>query len=192
MDLLSSHTSGDILVTDSSGQAVDSGIQISYPNAGFHNSIYRGKNIQSYFDDGSLYKRINGTDGYNLFEDLFIGDYFDITMPATSLSSAQTVRCLLAHFDYYLRSGDTETNFHHAVIVPFNSFENTAQMYDSNINTSGYNGSNIHATALPIYATALESVFSTHLKSFRDLLSTAGVTSGTSMAGAGFSGYASS
>ena len=198
MEKVDDATENDIAILESDGQVADSGLQkkillsvSEQATAGFHNSIYRGKNIQSYLTDGSLYKRINGTDGYELFEDLFIGDYFDITMPQTSLSSAQTVRCLLAHFDYYLRSGNAETTFHHAVIVPFNSFANTAQMYSSNINTSGYNGSAMHSTTLPIYATALESVFSTHLKTFKDLLSTAGVTSGTSMAGAGFAGYAS-
>ena len=198
METVENPVAGNILTTDENGQANDSGfakkILLSIneqATAGFHNSIYRGKSIQSYYDDGSLYKRINGTDGYELFEDLFIGDYFDITMPATSLSSAQTVRCLLAHFDYYLRSGDTETTFHHAVIVPFNSFANTAQIYASNINTSGYNGSVMHQTTLPIYKEALATIFGSHLKSFRDLLSTAGVTSGTSMAGAGFSGYSS-
>ena len=196
MEKVDDATENDIAILESDGQVADSGLQkkillsvSEQATAGFHNSIYRGKNIQSYLTDGSLYKRINGTDSYELFEDLFIGDYFDITMPQTSLSSAQTVRCLLA--DYYLRSGDSETTFHHVVIVPFNSFVNTAKMYDSNINTQGYNGSAMHSTTLPIYATALESVFSTHLKTFKDSLSTAGVTSGTSMAGAGFAGYAS-
>ena len=47
--------------------------------AGFHNSIYRGKDITSYFNDGSLYDRIAGTNGFAPFEDLYIGDF--IKMP---------------------------------------------------------------------------------------------------------------
>ena len=220
MSKVSSPTSGDILTVDSNGQAVDSGatplwhgneasslpIPINadlleghpasyfvpvYANAGSHNSIYRGKNIQSYFEDGTLYKRINGTDGYDLFEDLFIGDYFDITMPATSLSDVQTVRCMIAHFDYYLRTGDTLTDYHHVVIVPYNNFADKAAMHSSADTSVGYFGSTMYTTTLPIYATALASVFGEHLKTYRDVLSTAGSSTGQSMAAATYTGYAS-
>ena len=34
------------------------------------------KDITSYYQDGSLWKRLNGTDGYALFEDVYVGDYF--------------------------------------------------------------------------------------------------------------------
>ena len=59
-------------------------------NAGFHNSIYRGKNLTGVYTIEQICSRIsNGT-----FDDLFIGDYFDITI-STSYTSSETVRYLL-------------------------------------------------------------------------------------------------
>lgn len=156
-----------------------------------HSSIFRGNYIGEYVTDGSLYKRINGTDGYELFEDLYVGDYFDIELPVLSLSTAkQTVRCMIADFDYYRRKGDSETTLHHVVILPKNSFANTAQMEESNITSNGYYGSKMATVTLPVYQTALENIFGDHMKTFKDILTTSGATSGVSMAGAGFTGYA--
>lgn len=156
-----------------------------------HSSIFRGNDISEYVTDGSLYKRINGTDGYELFEDLYVGDYFDIELPVLSLSTAkQTVRCMIADFDYYRRKGDSETTFHHVVIVPKNSFANTAQMEETNITSNGYYGSKMATVTLPVYQTALENIFGDHMKTFKDILTTSGAASGASMAGAGLTGYA--
>lgn len=76
--------------------------------AGAHNGFYRGKNITSYFSDGSLWNRINGTGGYKLFEDLFLGDY--ITVGSNSYA--------IVDFDYYYNSGDANVNVHHLVMMP--------------------------------------------------------------------------
>lgn len=76
--------------------------------AGYHNSIYREKNITGYLNDGSLWSRINGTNGYSLFEDLFLGDY--ITVGANSYA--------IVDFDYYIRCGDADLNVHHLVMMP--------------------------------------------------------------------------
>ena len=58
--------------------------------AGWHNSFFRGKDITEYLTDGTLWKRVNGTDGYELFEDLYVGDYF--------VKNSKTYR--IAAFDY--------------------------------------------------------------------------------------------
>ena len=79
-----------------------------YNNAGFHNSIYRGKNITSYLTDGSLWNRIKGAGGYELFADLFLGDY--ITVGSNSYA--------IVDFDYYIRCGQTDINEHHIVMMP--------------------------------------------------------------------------
>ena len=84
------------------------GSDLGNNNAGFHNSIYRGKNITSYLTDGSLWSRISGSDGYSLFEDLFVGDY--ITVGSNSYA--------IADFDYYLRTGSSDLNTHHLVMMP--------------------------------------------------------------------------
>ena len=81
--------------------------------AGYHNSIYRGKNITSYLTDGSLWKRLTGTGGYALFEDLYLGDY--ITVGSNSYE--------IADFDYYIRCGystayNADIQKHHVVMIP--------------------------------------------------------------------------
>lgn len=76
--------------------------------AGYHNGIYRGKNITSYFTDGSLWNRIAGTGGYSLFEDLYLGDY--ITIGSNSYA--------IVDFDYYIRCGSTDITAHHLVMMP--------------------------------------------------------------------------
>ena len=149
-------------------------------NAAAHNAIYRGKNIQDKYIDGSLYTAIeNGT-----FEDLFIGDYFDITI-TTSLGGSETVRCMLAGFDVYWGCGDTAMFTHHAVIVPANCFATTAKMNTENVTTGGYTGSEMYTTVLPVYQTALETVFGNRLLNNRELLTNA-VTDGKSSGWAWF------
>lgn len=76
--------------------------------AGFHNGIYRGKNISSYLTDGTLWKRINGSDGYELFEDLYIGDYIVVNGRSYTI----------VDFDYYIRTGSVDLNVHHLVMMP--------------------------------------------------------------------------
>lgn len=79
------------------------------PTAGAHNGIYREKDITQYFTDGSLWSRINGTDGYSLFEDIYLGDYIVIN----------SVSYTVVDFDYYLhRCGGTDFNQHHLVMMP--------------------------------------------------------------------------
>ena len=127
-------------------------------NAGFHNSIFRGKDITSYLTDGSLYTRIsNGT-----FEDLFVGDYIvknDITWR-------------IAGFDVYLHKGDTELTKHHAIIVP-DKHLTTAQMNSSDTTVGGYVASSMYTTTLPsILDTYITPVFGSHVIEIRNLLTT--------------------
>jgi len=75
---------------------------------GFHNGIYRGKNITSYLTNGSLWNRIKGAGGYKLFEDLYLGDY--ITVGSNHFA--------IVDFDYYLRCGSIGMNEHHIVMMP--------------------------------------------------------------------------
>ena len=76
--------------------------------AGFHNGIYRGKNITSYLTDGSLWNRIKGAGGYALFDDLYLGDY--IAVGSNSYA--------IVDFDYYIRCGETSVGDHHIVMMP--------------------------------------------------------------------------
>ena len=154
--------------------------------AGLHNSIYRGKNIQDKYNDGSLWAAISS----GTFEDLYIGDYFDITI-STSFTASETVRCLLAGFDVYYKCGDSPLNTHHAVIVPMNCFAATAAMNSSNDTTGAYYGSAMHNNVLPVYSSAIKNVLGSHLLTHRELLTNSVSTTVSSMAGAGFTGASS-
>ena len=122
--------------------------------AGFHNSIFRGKDITSYLTDGSLWDRIKGTNGYSLFEDLFIGDYFN----------KNSVIWRICHFDYWLNTGDTYWNdksgssnpytlnyssTHHIVIMPDSNLlvadgSTTHWLNSSDTTSGGYQGTTFY------------------------------------------------
>ena len=76
--------------------------------ADFHNAIPRGKDITAYLTDGTLWKRINGTNGFSLFEDLYVGD--------TITAGGQ--QYVIVDFDYYIRSGSVDITEHHLVMMP--------------------------------------------------------------------------
>lgn len=154
-----------------------------YAGAGAHNGLFRGKSIQDKYEDGSLFMAIqNGT-----FEDLYIGDYFDITI-STKFTSSEQVRCLLAGFDIYWNHGDLPLRTHHAVIVPKNAFAAAAQMNTSDDTTGAYLSSNMRTAVLTEYSTALSQVFGSHCLSCRDLSSSGTTSTAASMAGASYTG----
>ena len=155
-------------------------------SAAAHNSIYRGKNLTNVYTVDEICQRISA----GTFEDLYVGDYFDVSI-TTDLGGTETVRCILAGFDIFWNNGDTAFTKHHAVIVPKDCFKTTAKMNDSNVTTGGYAGSKMHTTVLPIYAAALQIALNNHILSHRELLTTAVSTTGNSNAGAGQTGYAS-
>lgn len=82
-----------------------------------------GKDITSYFSDGTIYKRLAGTDGYKLFEDIYVGDYFQmsraITCPNSYQGEAGTKWVTIADIDGAYGRGDSSlVNYHHLICVP--------------------------------------------------------------------------
>ena len=154
--------------------------------ASAHNSIYRGKNLTNVYTVDEICQRISA----GTFKDLYVGDYFDISI-TTDLGGAETVRCILAGFDVFWNNGDTAFTKHHAVIVPKDCFKTKSVMNDTNVTTGGYVGSKMYKTVLPVYAAALQTALNNHILSHRELLTTAVSTTGNSNAGAGITGYAS-
>lgn len=150
------------------GDKGDSGIvtPVVIPNsAATHNAIFRGKDLTNIYSIDEICRRIsNGT-----FEDLYIGDYFDITI-STSYMANEKVRCILSGFDIYYNIGDTAFTKHHAVVVPKNCFNKTAPMNLTNTADGGFVGSNIWKTVLPVYKTALQSALKNHILMHRTLL----------------------
>lgn len=137
-------------------------------NAGAHNGIYRGINLLERYSLAEIYTRIY--DGS--FDDLFVGDYFTLTI------NGEIMNCILAGFDLFLNTGDTNTTRHHAVVVTEKAFTQRYQMGASGT-TGGFVNSNMWTTVIPEYVASLESVIgSDHLISYRTELSNS-VSSGS-------------
>lgn len=131
-------------------------------NAGFHNSIYRGKYLGSSVTAAQYAAISAGT-----FDDLFIGDYW--TIPVTISGTTKSVNWRIAVFDYWLHKGQTECTTHHVVIVPDTALYN-ATMNDSNTIEGGYVGSKMYTTNLGKAKTAINGAFgSSHILSHSDI-----------------------
>lgn len=128
-----------------------------YPNAGSHNSIYRGKNLGSTVTQAQYTAIRNGT-----FEDLFIGDYWVIG----------GINYRIAAFDYFFNTGDINCTTHHVVIVPDKCLY-TAKMNDTNTTQGGYAGSKMYRTELNRAKTMVKSAFNNNILKHRLYLSTA-------------------
>jgi len=125
------------------------------PNAGAHNAIYRGKSLGSEVT-AEQYAAIDA----GTFEGLYIGDYWTIG----------GVNYRIAHFDYWLHTGDTECTTHHVVLVPDKNLY-TAKMNDSNATTGAYVGSAMYTTNLAQAKTAINTAFSaSHILNHREYL----------------------
>lgn len=132
--------------------------QLTYDNAGAHNSIYRGKNLGTTVTEEQWEAISSGT-----FTDLYIGDYWVIG----------GVNWRIAAFDYYLNCGDTSFTKHHAVIVP-DACLYYAQMNTTNVTTGAYKGSAMYTANLTQAKSTINSAFgSSHVLSHRIYLSNA-------------------
>lgn len=128
---------------------------ISPNNAGAHNSIYRGKNLGTRVTEAQWAEIKAGT-----FRDLFIGDYWSIG----------GMDYIIAAFDYWLNTGDTVCNTHHAVVIP------RSQLYLYHMNTDnttdgGYVGSDMYKNGLTQAKTTFNTAFgSAHILNHREIL----------------------
>lgn len=133
-------------------------------NAGYHNSIYRGKKLGNSITAEQWSEISAGT-----FSDMFIGDYW--TLPITINGVTSNMDFIIAAFDYWWNVGDTfpqGSNKHHVVMVPRGSLY-TAQMNSTNITTGGYVGSEMYTTNLTEARNAINSTFASHIYSVRKL-----------------------
>lgn len=152
---------GDVTGTASGNLPLISG-------AGFHNSIFRGKNL----GNAVTTEQYNAIDA-GTFDDLFIGDYWVIN----------GINWRIAAFDYWLHMGDTECLNHHVVIVPDSvlatcKMNNTSTTDGGYVNSDFYKGTNSN-TGKSTAQSAINNAFgSTHILTHRELLTT-GVSSGS-------------
>ena len=152
--------------------------------AASHNGIFRGKDLTNVYTIDEICERIsNGT-----FEDLYIGDYFDVTINA---EGSEVVRCILAGFNMCLYNNDISFTSNHAVIVTKNCLTTTHSMNPTNTTVGGFAGSDMWETVIPLYNTAFGSVFGRHLLSHITLLTKVMNADLASNAGAGLKGASS-
>lgn len=153
--------------------------------AAAHNSIYRGKDLTSYFTSGGMSTAIAA----GTFDDIFPGDYItkSVTVNGTTYSN---VKWLVADLDYHLHRGDAETTAHHVVMIPENNL-GTSYMNSTNTTAGGYQGSYMWKTLIPKYVTGIVNAFgSGHVLEHKEVLTNAMNANSASAAGAGWTGSA--
>ena len=142
-------------------------------NAGYHNSIYRGKYLGDHVTEDQWLAIHSGA-----FTDMFIGDYWVIN----------GVTWRIGAFDYWYRCGDTECTTHHVLIVPDTNLA-TCQMNSTNVTTGAYIGSDFYTgansnTGRSSAQTAINNAFgAAHILTHREYLQNA-VTDGHQSGGA--------
>lgn len=152
------------------------------------------KNITQYFTDDTFYKRLAGTDGFVLCEDIHIGDYFEmsraITCPNSYSGEVGTQWCTIADIDAFMGRGDTPIDYHHAIIVPGKSNDTSeiqhfgrARMNPTDSTTGAYKACEMNTTTLGSVVSAgstasgatinqqLYAEFGDHLKTTREVIS---------------------
>lgn len=138
---------------------------IRQDNAGFHNSIYRGKFLGTSVTAEQYAQISAGT-----FDDMFIGDYW--TISTTFGSTTKNVDYMIAGFDYWWNVGDSfpqSNNKHHIVLVPRGNLY-SARMNSSATTTGAYIGSEMYTTNLANARTGINNAFSGHIYSVKRLL----------------------
>ena len=131
-------------------------IVVGENNAGFHNSIFRGKNLGNALTSAQSSAIQGGT-----FNDMFVGDYWTIN----------DITWRIAGFDYWYRVGDTSFNTHHAVIVP-DTYLYTAQYNSTNTTEGGYVGSALYSGIGTAQTTVRNAFGTAHVPKHRILLPT--------------------
>lgn len=176
--------------------------------ANFSHNIPRivPKDLTSYITDGTFYKRLNGTDGFDLFEDIYVGDYIKmsraITCPDSTNGTVGSQYVTIAGLDTMMYNGEDDkyVNYHHAVMVPGQGFEGIQHfgrhaMNATNTTEGGYVASVMDQSVLGAVATEgsresgatinqqLYSEFGSHLKTTDELLSNSINATGTNRFG---------
>ena len=167
------------------------------------------KNITSYVTDGTLWKRLNGTNGYALFEDIYVGDYFEMSRAISAYEKTGTYQTTgskfvtIAGIDTMWGNGDSDViSKHHLVMVPGQGFDGTqhfgrARMNATNNTTGGYKASEMNVETLGAVASSgstaatasinqqLYAEFGAHLQTTRELVSNTLNASGINRFGGG-------
>lgn len=156
------------------------------------------KDITAYITNGSFWERLAGTNGYALFEDIYVGDYFKMSRAISAYERTgqnQTTGSqyvTIAGLDTMMNNGDqgNGVGYHHAVMVAGQGFGGTqhfgrSRMNATNTTGGGYKASEMNTLVLgevtSTGSTAADATinqqlyaeFGSHLKTTRELVSNA-------------------
>lgn len=161
----------------------------------FHNiPRFVPKDITSYYNDGTLWKRLNGTDGYSLYQDIYAGDYLQMSRAISAKNPDSTQQLngtnwvTIASIGGLAHNGDNmDLTPNHLVMVPGKGLGGTqhfgrSRMNPTNTTEGGYKASEMNTTVLGAVATSgstatdatinqqLYAEFGAHLKKTRELV----------------------
>jgi hypothetical protein len=144
------HVAGDIYIAN---EKVLTGTN----NAGFHNSIYRGKSLGTAVTAEQWASIANCT-----FDDLYIGDYW--TLSTTFGTSTKNIRYEIAGFNYWWWCHGLPASLGkpHVVLVP-KDHTYGAIMNSTNTTDGGYVHSLMYTTNLTDARTGISALFGDHL-----------------------------
>lgn len=156
------------------------------------------KDITAYITDGTFWKRLAGINGFALFEDIYVGDYFKMSRAISAYERTGQYQTTgsqyvtIAGLDTMMNNGDqgSGVNYHHAVMVAGQGFGGTqhfgrSQMNATNTTEGGYKASEMNTLVLGDVVSAgstaadttinqqLYAEFGAHLKTTRELVSNA-------------------
>ena len=154
------------------------------------------KDITAYITDGTFWKRLAGTDGYALFEDIYVGDYIKMSRAISAYERTGQYQTTgsqyvtIAGLDTMMNNGDqgNGVNYHHAVMVAGQGFGGIqhfgrSRMNATNTTEGGYKASEMNTLVLgevtSTGSTAADATinqqlyaeFGSHLKTTRELVS---------------------
>lgn len=187
----------DSTPTENSNRPVKSGGIYTALGAMFIHNIPRlvPKDITAYITDGTFWKRLAGTNGYALFEDIYAGDYFKMSRAISAYERTGQYQTTgsqfvtIAGLDTMMNNGDkgNGVDYHHAVMVAGQGFGGTqhfgrARMNAANDTKGGYMASEMNTLVLgevtSTGSTAADATinqqlyaeFGSHLKTTRELV----------------------
>lgn len=156
------------------------------------------KDITAYISDGTFWNRLAGTNGFALFEDIYVGDYFKMSRAISAYERTGQYQTTgsqyvtIAGLDTMMNNGDqgSGVNYHHAVMVAGQGFGGTqhfgrSRMNATNTTEGGYKASEMNTLVLgevtSTGSTAADATinqqlyaeFGSHLKTTRELVSNA-------------------
>lgn len=156
------------------------------------------KDITVYITDGTFWKRLAGTNGYALFEDIYVGDYFKMSRAISAYERTGQYQTTgsqyvtIAGLDTMMNNGNQGSGitYHHAVMVAGQGFGGTqhfgrSRMNATNTTEGGYKASEMNTLVLGDVVSAgstaadatinqqLYAEFGAHLKTTRELVSNA-------------------